>query len=560
MTCLVNILVGTRGTEAVDAELLVGVALPAHGAHHLNRQGGDAVGKDGQAVLLVLEVKGLEAGQGDDTGLEVVVLLEDLDGIEGNGNLGTSGDEGDVGTLNLVQDVATLGSLLDGRALELGKVLASQSNDAGGLLGGQGDVVSTAGLVTVGRSPDESVGESTEVGKSLNRLVGRTILTETDRVVGGDPDGADARQSRQTDGTSSVRDEVQEGTGVGQDGAVGSETVEDGTHGVLTDAISNISAAVVAETGRLGLEVDGILPPGQVGASQIGGTTKQLGDGLVDLLENSLGQLSRGDGGVGGAVDGEVLLPALGEVASLSSSEVSGLGRELLLVLGEELVPLLLSGGTLGRVLAIEVVDLLGDDEALLGVEAELLLELLDVVSLEGRAVDTVGALVQGAETNGGLELDKGGLVSDGLGLLDGSLNGLEVVVTVLDGEDLPTVGLVSLGDILSKGDGSVTVNGDLVVVPDGDQVAELEVASERAGLARDTLHQAAIAEEDVGVVVDEVETGLVEDSSGVSLGNGQTNSVGDALTKRASGNLNTRGVMGLGVTGSPAVDRLEQR
>jgi hypothetical protein len=61
-------------------------------------------------------------------------------------------------------------------------------------------------------------------------------------------------------------------------------------------------------------------------------------------------------------------------------------------------------------------------------------------------------------------------------------------------------------------------------------------------------------------VVVDEVETGLVEDSRGVSLGNGQTNGIGDTLAKRTSGDLNTGGVMGLGVTGSPAVDRLQQR
>lgn len=54
----------------------------------------------------------------------------------------------------------------------------------------------------------------------------------------------------------------------------------------------------------------------------------------------------------------------------------------------------------------VQVGDLLGDDKALLGVEAELGLELLDVVGLEGRAVNTVGALLEGAETNGGSQLD----------------------------------------------------------------------------------------------------------------------------------------------------------
>jgi hypothetical protein len=229
----------------------------------------------------------------------------------------------------------------------------------------------------------------------------------------------------------------------------------------------------------------------------------------------------------------------------------------LLLVLGKELVPLLLASGTFRRSLAVEVIDLLGNGEALVRVEAPLLLELLDIVGLEGRAMDTVGALVLGTETNGGSELNEGRLVSDGLSLLDGSLDAGKIVVTVVDLDDVPAVGLVSLGDILSEGHSSVAVNGDLVVVPDGNEVAKLEVTSQRGSLAGDTLHQAAIAEESVSVVVDERETFLVEDSSGMSLGNGQTNSVGDTLAEGTSGDLNTGSVVSLGVTGSAAVNGL---
>jgi hypothetical protein len=42
-----------------------------------------------------------------------------------------------------------------------------------------------------------------------------------------------------------------------------------------------------------------------------------------------------------------------------------------------------------------------------------------------------------------------------------------------------------------------------------------------------------------------------------MSLGNGQTNSVGDTLAERASGDLNTGSVVSLGMTGSAAVDGL---
>lgn len=229
----------------------------------------------------------------------------------------------------------------------------------------------------------------------------------------------------------------------------------------------------------------------------------------------------------------------------------------LILVLGEELVPLLLSSSTVGRVLAVEVVNFLGNSKALLGVEAELLLDLLDIVGLEGVTVNTVGTLQKRTVTDGGLELDQGGLVLDGASLLEGLVHGIEIVITVLDGDDVPAVGFVSLGNILSEGTVGVTIDGDVVVVPDSDEVAELKVTSQGGSLAGNTLHQATIAEEAVCVVVNQVKAGLVEGSGGVSLGHGQTDSVGDTLTQGASGDLNAGGVMGLRVTGSSAVNRL---
>lgn len=78
-----------------------------------------------------------------------------------------------------------------------------------------------------------------------------------------------------------------------------------------------------------------------------------------------------------------------------------------------------------------------------------------------------------------------------------------------------------------------------------------------RGGLGGNTLHGATITEEGVGVVVDEVEAGLVEGTGSLGLGNGKTNSVGETLTKRTSGDLNSGGVVSLGVTGGDAVNGL---
>lgn len=75
--------------------------------------------------------------------------------------------------------------------------------------------------------------------------------------------------------------------------------------------------------------------------------------------------------------------------------------------------------------------------------------------------------------------------------------------------------------------------------------------------LAGNTLHSTAVTEEAVGVVVEEVIAGLVEGGTGLSLGNGETDGVGETLTERTSGDLNTGGVVSFGVTRGLAVELL---
>jgi hypothetical protein len=92
--------------------------------------------------------------------------------------------------------------------------------------------------------------------------------------------------------------------------------------------------------------------------------------------------------------------------------------------------------------------------------------------------------------------------------------------------------------------------NGNVVVVVDTDQLSELQVTSLGSGLRGNTLHSTSISEETVGVVVEELETGLVEAGGEVSLSHGKTDGIGETLSKRTSGDLNTGGVVSLGVTG----------
>jgi hypothetical protein len=96
-----------------------------------------------------------------------------------------------------------------------------------------------------------------------------------------------------------------------------------------------------------------------------------------------------------------------------------------------------------------------------------------------------------------------------------------------------------------------------VVVVVNGNQIAQLQVACGARSFAGNALHGATITEEDVGVVVEEVEAGLVEHGSRVGLGDGQTDGIGEPLAQRTGGDLNARGIVRFGVARGDAVHLL---
>jgi len=106
-----------------------------------------------------------------------VLLLELPSGVDGDTDLGTGGNEGNVGARLLLKDVSSLDTVLDGGAIQLGKVLAGKGNDGRSMLGSKSDIVTGGDLVTVGGAPDHAVGGGTEVGEGLDGLVGGPVLT-----------------------------------------------------------------------------------------------------------------------------------------------------------------------------------------------------------------------------------------------------------------------------------------------------------------------------------------------------------------------------------------------
>ncbi len=59
-------------------------------------------------------------------------------------------------------------------------------------------------------------------------------------------------------------------------------------------------------------------------------------------------------------------------------------------------------------------------------------------------------------------------------------------------------------------------------------------------------------------MVINELESRLIEFSGSMVLSDGKTNSIGESLTQRTGGDLNTFGVMGLRMAGGDRIDVLE--
>ena len=117
----------------------------------------------------------------------------------------------------------------------------------------------------------------------------------------------------------------------------------------------------------------------------------------------------------------------------------------------------------------------------------------------QGRAVHVVRVgLVGGAVADEGGHLDERGLVGDRLGLGQGRVQALQIVVAVLDVLHVPAQRLKAGGDILGEGDLGVAVNGDAVVVVQRDQLAQAPVAGDGGGLVGDAFHVAAVAQDHV--------------------------------------------------------------
>jgi len=171
-----------------------------------------------------------------------------------------------------------------------------------------------------------------------------------------------------------------------------------------------------------------------------------------------------------------------------------------------------------------------------------------DLIGAQGGPVGLLAAgLVGRAPADHGLATDDRRPVGGRPRGLDRRTHGLGVVAIDI-GHDVPTVRTEARGDILGEPARHIAVDGDAVVIVENNELAEAQRPRQRARLVGNPLHEAAVAGEDVGPVVDDGVVFGVEVRRQDLLGQRHADAVGQALTQRARGRLHAGGFVDLGV------------
>ena len=114
----------------------------------------------------------------------------------------------------------------------------------------------------------------------------------------------------------------------------------------------------------------------------------------------------------------------------------------------------------------------------------------------------------------------------------------------------MPAIGFETSGAVFGEGKIGRTIDGDVVVIVEIDQLAELERARQRCGFGRNALHQVAICDDSIDIVINDALPHLVETCGEMRFGDGETNAIRKAHPERPRGNFNAGGMAVFGVSG----------
>ena len=157
-----------------------------------------------------------------------------------------------------------------------------------------------------------------------------------------------------------------------------------------------------------------------------------------------------------------------------------------------------------------------------------------------------------GAETDVVFDHDERRFFVLGFGEPNGGVDGRKVCA-IFDFEHVPVLSLKTFAHVLGKAHRGRSVDRDPVVVVKHDEFGEFPVAGERAGFGGDTLHEAAVTADGVGVVIDDLVAGFVEVRGHVRLGGSKSHGVGDSLSERAGRRVDAGSHVVFGMAGGDA-------
>ncbi|MCY1174327.1 hypothetical protein D9M73_145250 [compost metagenome] len=130
--------------------------------------------------------------------------------------------------------------------------------------------------------------------------------------------------------------------------------------------------------------------------------------------------------------------------------------------------------------------------------------------------------------------------------------------MTVDIADHLPVVGLKTLRRVVGEPAFDFAVDGDTVVIVERDQLAQAQGTGKGADFVGDAFHHAAITQEHIGVVIDDVVARTVELRRHDFFSQGKTHGVGQALAQWTGGGFYARGVAEFRVARSAAVQLTE--
>lgn len=96
-----------------------------------------------------------------------------------------------------------------------------------------------------------------------------------------------------------------------------------------------------------------------------------------------------------------------------------------------------------------------------------------------------------------------------------------------------------------------------MIIIIDHDEIAQLQVTSGTGSLAGHTFHSTAVTKEAICVVVDQIESRLIEIGSSLCLSYSQTHGIRKTLAEWTSSDLDTWSILAFWVAWCNAVDRL---